>query len=54
MILTSKPGGRRGIVRPKLRWLDDVEADIKTLGIKRRGKDPRQKRTDGDYNGGYG
>jgi hypothetical protein len=30
----SKPEGRRGVGRPKLRWFDDVEADIKTLGTK--------------------
>jgi hypothetical protein len=35
MIFNTKPEGRRGVGRPKLRWLDDVEADIKTLGIKR-------------------
>jgi hypothetical protein len=35
MILNSEPEGRRGVGRPKLRWLDDVQADIKTLGIKR-------------------
>jgi hypothetical protein len=34
MIFNTKPEGRRGVGRPKLRWLDDVEADIKTLGIK--------------------
>jgi hypothetical protein len=26
----SKPEGRRDIGRPKLRWLDDVEDDIKS------------------------
>jgi hypothetical protein len=31
----AKPEGRRGVGRPRLRWLDDVEADIKVLGIKR-------------------
>jgi hypothetical protein len=35
MIFNTKPEGRCGVGRPKLRWLDDVEADIKTLGIKR-------------------
>jgi hypothetical protein len=35
MIPNTEPGGRRGVGRPKLRWLDDVQADIKTLGIKR-------------------
>jgi hypothetical protein len=33
MIFNTKPEGRRGIGRT--RWLDDVEADMKTLGIKR-------------------
>jgi hypothetical protein len=31
----AKPEGRRGVGRPRMRWLDDVEADIKTLGVKR-------------------
>jgi hypothetical protein len=35
-VFVSKPEGRRDIGRPKLRWLDDVEDDIKTLGIRRR------------------
>jgi hypothetical protein len=35
MIFNAKPEGRRGVGRPRLRWLDDVEADIKALGVKR-------------------
>jgi hypothetical protein len=34
MVFNAKPEGRRGVGRPRLRWLDDVEADIKALGIK--------------------
>jgi hypothetical protein len=34
-VFVSKPEGRRDIVRPKLRWLDDVEDDIKARGIRR-------------------
>jgi hypothetical protein len=34
IIFNTKPEGRRGVRRHKLRWLDDVEADIKTVGIK--------------------
>jgi hypothetical protein len=33
MMLNSKSEGRRGVGRPKLRWLDDVQADIKSLDI---------------------
>jgi hypothetical protein len=33
-MFVSKPEGRRDIGRPKLRWLDDVEDDIKALGIR--------------------
>jgi hypothetical protein len=33
MILKAKPGGRRGVARPKLRCLDDTETDTETLGI---------------------
>jgi hypothetical protein len=35
MIFNTKPEARCGLGRPKLRWLHDVEADIKTVGIKR-------------------
>jgi hypothetical protein len=31
----SNPEGRRDIGRPKLRWLDDVEDDMKALGFRR-------------------
>jgi hypothetical protein len=34
-VFVSKPEGRRNIGRPKLRWLHDVEDDIKALGIRR-------------------
>jgi hypothetical protein len=34
-VFVSKPEGRRDIGRPKLRCLDDVEDDIKALGIRR-------------------
>jgi hypothetical protein len=30
-VFVSKPEGRRDIGRPKLRWLDDFEDDIKPL-----------------------
>jgi hypothetical protein len=35
LVFNGKPEGRRGVGRPRLRWLDDVEADIKVLGVKR-------------------
>jgi hypothetical protein len=47
MVFNAKPEGRRGVGRPRLRWLDDVEADIKALGIKRWGiiaQDRKQER----------
>jgi hypothetical protein len=34
-VFVSKPKGRRDIGRQKLRWLDDVEDDIKSRGIRR-------------------
>jgi hypothetical protein len=37
VVFNAKPEGRRGVGRPRLRWLDDVEADIKALGVKRWG-----------------
>jgi hypothetical protein len=33
-VFVSKPEGRRDIGRPKLRWLDDVEDDKKSLWYK--------------------
>jgi hypothetical protein len=35
MVFNAKPESRHGVGRPRLRWLDDVEADIKALGVKR-------------------
>jgi hypothetical protein len=35
MVFNAKPEGRRGVGRPRLRWLDDGEAHIKALGVKR-------------------
>jgi hypothetical protein len=34
-ILDDKPGGKRRRGRPRLRWTDDVEADLRNMGIKR-------------------
>jgi hypothetical protein len=35
MVLNAKPEGRCRAGRPRLRWLDDIEANIKALGVKR-------------------
>jgi hypothetical protein len=35
MVFNAKPEGRCGVGRHRLRWLDDVEADIKAIGIRR-------------------
>jgi hypothetical protein len=32
MVFNAEPEGRHGVCRPRLRWLDDVESDIKALG----------------------
>jgi len=32
-MLDSKPGGSRGVGRPRGRWKDDVEADLRALGV---------------------
>ena len=34
-IFNAKLDKKRKIGRPKLRWFDDVQTDIRTLGIKR-------------------
>jgi hypothetical protein len=35
MVFNAKPEGRSGVGRPRMIWLDDVEADVKALGIRR-------------------
>jgi hypothetical protein len=35
MVFNAKQGGRCGVGRPRLRWMHDVEADIKALDVKR-------------------
>jgi hypothetical protein len=35
MVFNAKPEGRYGAERPRLRWLDDAEADIRALVVKR-------------------
>jgi hypothetical protein len=34
-IFEEKLGGRRGRERPRLSWTDDVEEDLRNMGIKR-------------------
>lgn len=34
-LINGKPGGARGRGRPRMRWLEDVEADQRQLGVRR-------------------
>lgn len=34
IISDAKPDGKRVVGRPELRWLDDVQADLKIIWIK--------------------
>jgi hypothetical protein len=53
MVFNARPEGRRGVGRPRLRWLDDVEAEIKALGVKRwRIEAQDRKRVVGNAKGG--
>jgi hypothetical protein len=38
IVFNATPGGTHRVGRPRLRWLDDTEADIKALGIKKHGE----------------
>jgi hypothetical protein len=42
-IFKGKPEGRRGIGRSRKRYLDDVEDDLKQLGVRGRRRKARER-----------
>jgi hypothetical protein len=42
-IFDSKPEGRRKVGRPRLRWLDDVENDLRVMKITRWRKNAQNR-----------
>jgi hypothetical protein len=38
IVSDAKLDGKRKVERPKLRWLDDVQEDLKIIGIRRWGR----------------
>ena len=43
-IFNTKPNGVRSVGRPKLRWEDGVDQDIRILGVKNWKSHPQQRR----------
>jgi hypothetical protein len=42
-VLLGKPNGRRKAGRPKLRWLDCIENDLKFVGVKEMEEESRRQ-----------